>query len=1612
MLKKRLKKPLALLLTFVMVMALLPTSLLNAHAEGDESIPTMASLKLYSDMSRQKSFKLTPEFSPDIHAYTVDCPDNLPQGSYYIAGTAARDGDYAKAVLKTPWGQVSKAALPTLINPYNNASMTVRVGPKDNIDADNGDSVYEITLNRRVTLNTLRINDTLQPAFNPDITTYTAGVDEKATDFSITLNSPSFPCTIKVNDSDVNWGGGDKQYTFPLNWNENGKMPVDISLASGMRTGSYHVTLIKESKGSTPVISVNPQSADYDDAQSAAPLTVKATANGDLTYQWYKNQTNSNKDGTIIDGATNVNYTPEIAKVSGITPEYYYCQVTNTGEGGSTAVSEAAAITVYPDATPIITCKNADNSPMPETAYEYKVGDTSVGLKVEASSPVAGGEFLYTFKKVWKDSDATVTNYSSSNVYTPITTSDGEDIIFCTVTYLVNGRSYNADSAKFPPVRVYSTSAVAPFISQHPSGATYQLGETKIKDLRVGGYVPYPGSGTITYQWYTSADGKDFTPIKDANAKKYTPPIPSEAGVAYYKCVLTNTFTSVSGNSYTSSSDSAVATVRFIKGYTEWDGKGTEAEPFLVKDLKGLEELQGYVNTGESFRNYSFKMDADITLPDTWVPIGSLKQGADNPSQGENIYPFSASFDGAGHTLTISEGGKPLFGYVRLANIQNLNITGTKINGSALINDYTVDYGATGNYSDVPAYIADIRNVTLKSGSSTLCSGLVNGNGSGMNNVYFTNCTIESGVTVGYNKDQSNIGSFISCLNGNLIGCVSSADVYGVNYVGGLAGIKGQSMGDCSIWDSVFKGTVTASGNYAGGIMGGGYSDQSAPNSPCVTIQNCYVTGSINAKDYIGGIFGGEAGVAECWENGIGYIQDNYFSGKITASEGAANVGGIIGFMRSLDRYNVISDNYFIEGCGTTKGIATVSSVDKTTALYSRSDDPTGTDSSKLTTSVPAAALTDGSLVTKLNAGSNSNKSWTAGTSSPEIISNKHILKITVDGIVSNRFISKNINDLKDLKIVNFFNDRSTANDVITDADVQGYDTTSKGDKTVTLTKNNYTYIFKLTVINTDPSPDPGGDNNITVYFTLLGDEIHDSDKDGVKHTLKSNNLSTWIAKTSFKFDKNVNVKVRAVFEKALTDAGMTWENKSGNYVSSITKDGMELAEFTNGKYSGWMYTLNGVHSMLGLNEQYLKNGDVIVWHYTDDYRLEQGSEKWNDSGSGTSGNSGGSTKITPKATESNGKAAVDLALSDIKEAIASAKTSGEAIVIAPKITGTAKNVTVSLQKDAISAIAKQTEADITVKTPVGSVTMPNSALSSISSQAAGSTVTVSLGTVDTATLTETQKSSVGSSSVYDISVLSGSGKITEFGGSELTISLPYTLKDGENASGVTVWYMDTSGTLQKMTAAYDKETGLATFTTTHLSYYLVGYTAVYVNPFADVKDSNWFYEAVKFVSQKSIMGGTTATSFEPDANMTRAMVVTVLYRLEGKPVVTGTKTFSDVEAGQWYTDAVIWASTNKIVGGYGNGIFGTNDSVTREQLAVILFNYAKYKGYSVTGTKELSSYADASSVSSWANYAMKWAYAEGLISGTTATTLEPSGTATRAQVSTILMRFVEKFVK
>lgn len=943
-----------------------------------------------------------------------------------------------------------------------------------------------------------------------------------------------------------------------------------------------------------------------------------------------------------------------------------------SGDSAASKTQSAPAVTVK------ITAAGGES--IPPGGYRYAVGDRATALKAVAEcrddkgAPITGGKWEYDW---WRNGI-----YASDKAEcVPSTNKAGTSKYCCDVAYTLNGREYDAETDEVS-VTVFAASAAKPKIYDQPSGGTYQAGAKHILPLNI--YAWASDGGTLSYQWYVSRDNENFSKIDGGSVDEndighYTPASSSKAAVYYYYCVVTNTQPSITGGTSTATARSDTATVTF-KGVADgiWKGEGTESSPFLLSSADDLKKLAEEVNTdGLPFDGSYFKFTKNITLPENWTPVGALKSGESDPWSGRNILPFSGTIDGGGHTLTVPNGGKPLLGYVRYAAVKNLNLYGAEIDGYGLVDDYCVDYGPTGDYSDWTAGAAypkmpmtvTIDNVTLKSGTRTLKSGLIGGYASGADTVQISNSTVENGVTIGYDGQQSDIGSFAGAFNGTLENCVSSATVKGENSVGGLVGSKGQSMGNCSVWDSAFHGTVSASGSYAGGLIGSGYSAISAPNTPCVTIQNCCSDSTVTGEDDVGGLLGGEPSCRECWANGIGYIQNNYFTGKVSAAggaggtaapagqiqeskafalgkdgaaaddegtgAGAAHVGGIIGSLKSLDRYNVISNNYYLD-TSTKAGIGSVDSVEtapqkskassqfKTlfTSLagkimrsfggpadsserYGRSDDPTGADAGGLTKAVTKTQFTDGSVLAKLNSGVNSSGTWVAGKNGYPALNRrqKHMVSLAVASYPSR---CEGGASLSGLSADAAYSDGSFKSISQSDLRLSRFDSNTEGYDTVTAKYGNHASIFEVEITSDAENPSPDSDK-INVSFRLIGATKSNGAVDLKTGNYRGSKYATWIPEKSYALTSGS--KVSDLFHQALREAGLKSAGSGSDYVSTIYAPekygGYKLSALSNGPYSGWMYTINGSHPSDSLKDVTLEDGDEVVWHYVDDYRYE-----------------------------------------------------------------------------------------------------------------------------------------------------------------------------------------------------------------------------------------------------------------------------------------------------------------------------------------------------------------------------------------------------------------------
>ena len=634
---------------------------------------------------------------------------------------------------------------------------------------------------------------------------------------------------------------------------------------------------------------------------------------------------------------------------------------------------------------------------------------------------------------------------------------------------------------------------------------------------------------------------------------------------------------------------------------TDFEGSGTETDPYQLKTQEDLMRLQTRVNEeGISYAGVYFKIVNDMVLPSGWTPIGCTKNGSIDTQGGLNLNAFAGTIDGKisddrNAKITVPVDGKPLFGYVNGATIRNLDIYGERIAGAGLV-DSLNGYNLTGNG-------VTIEYVHILGGTQTLKSGLVNSvystNSYACSSYNFTvtirNCTIDDDVVIGYDGKESRIGSFANRINGTIENCSSSATVQGKNYVGGILGTQDNAMGKCEVKNCTFDGTVNASGSYIGGIVGGGYSnDNSAPNARRPSVMGCTVTGIVSGKECVGGIVGGDQYVAQTWDNVTHSVTGNTFTGTI---KGSKYVGGIIGYYNSLNKFDNIAGNTY---SGADRGIGYIKYIDtsyknptlmdgtivfntgETTrglpevewntwkANHNRTDDPLGADADK--------------LCKKL------------GSSEPV---KPTCYEIKVSGSYKTEYTVGEKLDLTGIKITAYWTDKTTTELTTKDVKVTGYDMDKTGNQTVTISYGELKAYITVTVKPKSTA--------ITVTVSILGDSNHG--ETSKPHGLARGGLKSWYSGT---VEANANETVWDVLKRVASANGISISADSSNsYGTVYIRSVKGLGEFDNGPNSGWMYTVNGTHPEVGVSAKYVKDGDKIVLHYTDDYSYEEGGRNY-----------------------------------------------------------------------------------------------------------------------------------------------------------------------------------------------------------------------------------------------------------------------------------------------------------------------------------------------------------------------------------------------------------------
>ena len=932
-------------------------------------------------------------------------------------------------------------------------------------------------------------------------------------------------------------------------------------------------------------------------------------------------------------------YIGSTSGVSSQVAEILLAEYTNNGKVSIpiTLVYDSGENTVTNKYSLDLVLPEEDNTPVvEEQPTNVSCGkDEQVKLSVSVKKP-AKGELSYQ----WQYSDANgyvdIENANQNDFY-PVTTYQGVRRYRCVVTNTVDGKKYVAETNTVS-VSVELSYIATPVVVKQPGTFKSRTDDSPYKTVYVVGaipdnlYVKFRSNdilGNYKYELYHSTENTydgaervegasiqtEYSSVSTTGAEydavaKFNRKIQYPVGDHYFYFTITE-FSSSHPELGEVTIKTDIVKITFREPSWDFDGDGTEKNPYKLHDANDLVKLRDMVAKGESFSGICFEFQEDISLPDGWTPIGCTKDGSTNIQKGENLNAFSGVIDGNGKTLTVPVGGKPLFGYVNETTVRNLNIYGEQIDGAGLVNNYT-GAGLSGN-----AVI--IENVCLKAGSKTLRSGLVEatgGNGYACASAGFIvtirNCVIEKDVVVGYTGKESGIGSFSSRMNGTIENCESSATVKGIDYVGGILAKRDNAMAQCVVKNSTFHGTVESSGSYAGGIVGGGYDNQTAPNGACPTILACTVDGTVKGNERVGGIFGGDGFVAQTWDNVVGSISANSFTGKVSGSK---YVGAIIGYRDSLNRYDNISANTFSAGCGADRGIGFVKYLDTSyanptkmngtivfntangtfgcpavegcawRANHNRTDDPLGKDADKLCKKI-------------------------GGSSADPIC-----YELTASGSYKTEYNLGEELNLNGIKLTATWTNGTTSTLSLGDVTIEGYDKNTVGNQTISLSYGAAVAYITVTVKPVS--------TKITVSVTILGDTKHGNTK--TPHGLARGGLTTWASESGVEADTAETVW--DVLQRVAKKHNITFTASDNNsyhtvYISAVNG----LGEFDNGKNSGWMYTVNGTHPEVGVAAKYLKNGDKIVLHYTDDYDYEEGGNKYGQKPSGGTTTGGGST--------------------------------------------------------------------------------------------------------------------------------------------------------------------------------------------------------------------------------------------------------------------------------------------------------------------------------------------------------------------------------------------------
>ena len=1049
------------------------------------------------------------------------------------------------------------------------------------------------------------------------------------------------------------------------------------------------------------------------------------------------------------------------------------------------------------------------------------------------------------------------------------------------------------------------------------------------------------------------------------------------------------------------------------------EGIGTAEAPYQISSAEELYWFAGLVNgtlTGDTQQSPAAHavLTADITInKNVLKEDGTLNGDGNNfiswtPIGKDATAVYTGTFDGSGHTVSglycnISSKGQTyagLFGYVGSGGaIKNVKIA-----------DSSITVSATG--AQAYAYVGGLCGYNA-GGAITDCYNTVNITANTVKPAYHT----YTGGVCGYNDS----GAITNCYNtGDL-----NATAYYHAYAGGVCGKNaGGTIADCMNSGSICATATTDQNSFAytGGICG--YSET---GSGTATITNCYNAGSVNADSRNNAYAGGM-----CSVNGSTTVTDCINTGSITARSTAAEA--FAGGMCGINTRGAVMD------CANTGSITAISSIYRDAyaggmcgknQAYQGNASITSCYGTGSVTATSTGTNTYAGGVCGQNTGTITSCYWLWGEDSPANgIGGGNGTADQAEGKTADQFASGEVAWLlnsgtqTDAPWRQNLGENGDAFPVL-DAAHEAVIKVTVQDQTGTSTTDTDYYGNRNRVTLPDPKPDTAYFDSRDVYVDPASHSFTDREilylKTAVTVTVVYGNgtpdlvygflpvapdktfslpdaptrpgytFSSWYdGSTTYHAGTPVPITASTTFTAQWTANSykVQFDANGGSGIMDaqvFTYDQQQAlsanAFFRPGyTFAGWNTAADGSGTSYGdgaaVHNLTAENGGTITLY-----------ARWT---AAPSGGGGGST--TPSKTPSQ----------QATDRIESAKDGSTVTVNLP-----ANNT--NLEQGVFEELSGK---DVTLE-----ISLPGGVTWTVNGQNIPQNADLSgldLGvTMNTSTIPDNViRSITGATNVIQFS-LQHDGEF----GFPLTLTVPL----GKTNAGYWAnlyYYNEGSGELEFQSADRIASDGMAEFVFSHASDYAIvidtdSHEPVEL-PFTDVPEDAWYADAAAYVYKHGLMAGTSDTVFSPDVTTSRAMIATILWRMAGSPVVNYAMNYTDVAQGQWYSEAVRWATSEGVVTGYGNGLFGTNDPITREQFATMLWRYAQTEGYDVSIGEDtnIPSYTDVADLSEYAIPAMQWACGAGVINGTgDGSTLSPQGQATRAQAAVMLMRFCEYYV-